>query len=188
MKELDRQKEEKELALDKILVRLREEYWKSVTEPEEKESKERVELFTFWLGEEKYGVGLSLGRHLLKIPKIVKLPQVPEYLLGVFNLRGEIVAVLDLRRLFGIKLSDPSENSRLLVVESQGVTIALYLDRIGDILIEDLKELQAISTEETGIPSQFLKGYFISPEQEKMLIYLDLEQLLGSEKLTAFSR
>jgi len=187
MKSMDQEKEE--LSLDKILNRLREEYWKSIIEPEEKVSKERVELFTFWLGEERYGMDLALGRHLLKMPKIVKLPQVPEYLLGVFNLRGEIVAVLDLRRLFGMKISPQTENSRLLVAEAKGVVIALYLDRIGDIMIYDLKGLQAISGEETGVPAQYLKGYFPADgEAGKMLIYLDLEQLLGSEKLVSFSR
>jgi len=185
MKETGKQEE---LSLDKILNRLREEYWKSITEPEAKESKERVELFTFWLAEERYGVDLFLSRHLLKIPKIVKLPQVPDYILGVFNLRGEIVPVLDLRKLFGMKVSPGTENSRLLVVEAKGVVIALFLERIGDIIFADTKNLQAISTEETGVPAQYLKGYFLgAAEEEKMLIYLDLEQLLSSEKLVSFS-
>jgi len=185
-------KQEDELSLGKILSRLREEYWRSITEPEEKETRERVELFTFFLGEERYGLDLALSRHLLKIPRIVKLPQTPPYLLGVFNLRGEIVPALDLRRLFGIKLSPQTENSRLLVVEARGITIALYLDRIGDIVLEDLKNLQALSGEETGVPAQYIKGYFRaeveSGKESKMLIYLDLEQLLSSEKLVGFSR
>ncbi len=182
MKEAD--KEPKQLSLDQMLKELREEYWKSVSEAREEEAREGVELFTFWLGEERYGIDLIYCRHLLKVPKIVRLPQIPEHILGVFNLRGEIVPALDLRRLFGMKISPPSENSRLLVVEVKEIMIALFLDWIDDIIFMELKELQPISGKETGVPAQYLKGYFPpASEGERMLIYLDLEQLLASEKL-----
>jgi purine-binding chemotaxis protein CheW len=174
------------ISLNDILERLRNEYWKNISEREIEEKLEGFELLTFWLADENYGVDLSFSRHLLKIPRIVKLPQVPAYISGVFNLRGDIIAVLDLRVLFGMQVATLTDNSRLLVVESKGVSIALLLDRIGDIVLAETKNLQKITTEQISIPSQFLKGYFLpSREKEKILIYLDLEQLLASEKIVA---
>ena len=145
-----------------------------------------MELLTFWLGDEHYGVDLSLCRHLLKPPKIVKLPQVPEYLLGIFNLRGDVVPVMDLRRMFRLKLSEITADSRLLVVDAKGVQTALFLDRVGDIIFAENKRPQKVTGEESAIPAQFLKGYFLPQEEkQKILIYLDLVQLLSSEKMAA---
>jgi len=173
-----------DLSLNSILERLRQEYWKNLSEAGEQQSQEGVELLTFWLGDECYGVDLALSRHLLKLPKIVKLPQVPEYVLGVCNLRGEIVPVMDLRKLFGVKLSPESADSRLLVVEAKGIMAAMFLDRVGDIIFAETKNLRKATGEESVIPSQYLKGYFVpGEEKDKLLIYLDLGQLLSSEKL-----
>jgi purine-binding chemotaxis protein CheW len=175
-----------DLSLNSILERLRQEYWKNLSDAGEEQSQEGVELLTFWLGDEYYGVDLALSRHLLKLPKIVKLPQVPLYVLGVCNLRGEIVPVMDLRRLFGQKLGLETQDSRLLVVEARGITAAIWLDRVGDIIFAETKNLRKATGEETVIPTQYLKGYFMArDEKEKLLIYLDLGQLLSSEKLVS---
>jgi chemotaxis signal transduction protein len=72
------------------------------------------------------------------------------------------------------------------VVEAKGIQTALFLDRVGDIIFAENKNLQKVTGEESAIPSQFLKGYFLPQEEKpKILIYLDLEQLLSSEKLAA---
>jgi purine-binding chemotaxis protein CheW len=171
-------------SLNNILGRLRLEYWKNLSDTQEQEKQEGVELLTFWLADEHYGVDLSLSRHLLKLPKIVKLPQVNPYIMGVFNLRGDIVPAIDLRKMFGLKETAVSEDSRLLVVEAKSIMVALFLDRIGDIIFAEKKKLQAVAPDKTAIPTQFLKGYFLSEDQKgKMLIYLDLEQLLTSQQL-----
>lgn len=175
-----------DLSLNSILERLRKEYWKNLSDPGEQEKQEGVELLTFWLGDEHYGVDLKLSRHLLKLPKVVKLPQVPPYILGVCNLRGEIVPVMDLRKLFGLKLSPESGDSRLLVVEARGIMAAVFLDRVGDIIFAENKNLVKGAGEETAIPSHYLKGYFMSEQAKgRILIYLDLEQLLTSESLVS---
>jgi len=177
---------EESLSLNKILEKLRQEYWKNLAEAEQEEKQEGVELLTFWMGDENYGVDLSLSRHLLKLPKIVRLPQVKDYVLGIFNLRGDIVPALDLRRLFGLTIADSSPDSRLLVAESRGIQVAIFLDRIGDIVFAENKNLQKLTGEETPVPSEYLKGYFLPQERKgKILIYLDLEQLIASEKLAA---
>jgi len=177
---------EDSLSLTKILEKLRQEYWQNLAEAEEKEKQEGVELLTFWMSGENYGVDLNLSRHLLKPPKIVRLPQVKDYVLGIFNLRGDIVPALDLRRLFGLKITEPTPDTRLLVVEAKGVQAAILLDRIGDIVFAENKNLQKITGEQTPIPSDYLKGYFLPQDPKgKILIYLDLEQLISSEKLVS---
>jgi purine-binding chemotaxis protein CheW len=175
-----------DLSLNSILDRLRQEYWNNLSEVGEQQSQEGVELLTFWLGSEYYAVDLALSRHLLKLPKIVRLPQVPRYVLGVCNLRGEIVPVMDLRILFGLKLAPESADSRLLVVEAKGIMAAIWLDRVGDIIFAETKNLRKATGEESVIPSQYLKGYFVPVEEkDKLLIYLDLGQLLSSEQLVS---
>jgi len=188
------QTEQDSQSLNSILEKLRQEYWKNLSETEQEGKQEGVELLTFWLGEEHYGVDLSFSRHLLKLPRIVKLPHAQDWVIGIFNLRGDIVPALDLRRLFGLRLSETGPDSRLLVVEAKGVQSAVLLDRVGDIIFAENKSLQKSTGKESSIPAQFLKGYFLPErlaassaerEKEKIIIWLDLEQLLGSEKLTA---
>jgi len=167
-------------SLSEILESLRQEYWRGLSETGELKKKEGVELLTFWMGEEHYGVDLTNCRHILKVPKLVPIPQVPKFILGIFNLQGEIIPVLDLRKMFGMESASLSEKSRLLVVEIQGITTALLIDQIGDIVFGEWQNLQKITKKEGWIPSQYLKGYFLpSQEQEKLLIYLDLEKLLS---------
>lgn len=172
-------KENRVGSLTEMLQELRQEYWRGLAEAPELKKKEGVELLTFWLGEEHYGVDLTLARHILKVPKLVPIPQVPKYILGIFNLRGEIIPVLDLKMRFGFGATGIGEQSRLVVVEAKGVVIGLLVDRIGDIVFGEWGKLQEISKKEGWIPAQFLKGYFLpAQEPEKMLIYLDLEKLL----------
>jgi len=167
-------------SLSEMLENLRQEYWRGLSESGELKKKEGVELLSFWMKEEHYGVELTNCRHILKVPKLVPLPQVPKYILGIFNLQGEIIPVLDLRKMFGMESASITEHSRLLVVEVKGITTALLIDQIGDIVFGEWQNLQKITKKEGWIPSKYLKGYFLpGQEQEKLLIYLDLEKLLS---------
>ncbi|PIE77279.1 MAG: hypothetical protein CSA13_00140 [Clostridiales bacterium] len=91
-----------------------------------------MEYVVFNLADEKYGIDIcglsSIERNL----NITRVPSLPSYVLGVFNLRGEIVPVVDLRQLFGVKLSDLSKDSRILVVKKEKLKLGLLVDYARD--------------------------------------------------------
>jgi len=87
--------------IQSILTEMREEYWQGLAETEAA-SEERLECVTFRLGGETYAFETIYAAEVIRLPKLVKLPRVQEIIVGVFNLRGEIMATIDIRPLLGL--------------------------------------------------------------------------------------
>ena len=174
----------------KILEQMKEEYWRGLSEAEADTQEAQLQLVTFWLGDEFYAVDAPLCKSIIKVPNIVRVPQVPEHVLGVVNLRGRITSVVDLRRLFQLKLNPLSELARLIVVEAGEVSTALVTERVVEITNRPEAGLQAPMTGSTQVRAEFVKGYYeeeaeVEGQAKKvLLIYLDLEKVLNSRELT----
>src|ERR1700740_3240127 len=79
-----------------------------------------LQIVGFRVGNETYGVPITALHEIVRVPEITAVPNAPEYMEGVINLRGKIVSVIDLRKRFGIKNTSPSRRNRILVVEFNG--------------------------------------------------------------------
>jgi purine-binding chemotaxis protein CheW len=175
-----------------ILDQLREEYWQGVTEAEVMQPEGgQVQLMSFWLGDEYYAADAVLCKSVIKFPKIVRVPKSPHYLEGVVNLRGQITSVIDLRKVFGLKLNPLDNQARLLVVEVGDISCAIVIERIGEIINRSVADLREKASGATRMKAEFVKGYFeeqIELEgegyaKEQLLIYLDLEKVFASRDL-----
>ncbi len=91
-----------------------------------------TEYVVFKLADNKYGVDICELSSIERSLNITRVPLLPSYVLGVFNLRGEIVPVVDLRQLFGVALSDMSKDSRILVVKKEKSKLGLLVDSARD--------------------------------------------------------
>lgn len=177
-----------------ILEQMKAEYWRGLTEAEQESEEAQQQLVTFWLADEFYAVDAGYCRSIIKVPNIVRVPQVPEYVLGVINLRGRITSVVDLRKLFQLKLNPLTEQARLIVVEVGELNTALLTERVMEITTRPAGALQPAATGASAIRAEFIKGYYEeqveSGGQTKpvLLIYLDLEKILHSRELTVDSR
>jgi len=174
----------------KILEQMKEEYWHGLSEAEADTQEAQLQLVTFWLADEFYAVDAPLCKSIIKVPGIVRVPQVPEYVLGVVNLRGRITSVVDLRRLFQLKLNPLTEQARLIVVEVGELNTAIITERVVEITNRPAAELKPPATGSTQVRAEFVKGYYeeeavIEGQAKKvLLIYLDLEKVLHSREMT----
>lgn len=129
-------------------------------------------------GEEEFGIELGKVVEILKVPRVYLLPQLPSFLSGVVNIRGEVVPLLDLRKRFGIAASSVKE--RIVVVRSDAEKVGL--------LVDGVKEILTLQPEETAKPPGIFKGlkteYMtgIGRRGDSIIILLDLDALLSSEE------
>src|ERR1700747_651389 len=86
------------------------------------------------VGRETYGVPITSLHEIVRVPEITAVPDAPDYLEGVINLRGKIVSVMDLRKRFGEKTSTVKRHNRILVVEHAGRLAGLIVDSASDVL------------------------------------------------------
>lgn len=171
-----------------ILSQLREEYWHGVTDEEEVQPEGgQVQIMSFWLGDEYYAADATYCKSVIKFPKIIRVPRTPDFVEGVVNLRGQITSVIDLRKIFGLKLNPLDNPSRLLVIEVGEMATAMIVEKIGEIINRPLAEMQEPAAGATKMKAEFVKGYFEETfdggKTIKLMIYLDLEKIFSASEL-----
>ncbi len=95
---------------------------------------EMTELCTFYIGDHQFGIDILKVQEINKNQTITAVPQSQDFILGVMNLRGRIVSVIDLARKLGLSFTVPGKKSRTIIVNSQDEYIGLLVDRIGDVV------------------------------------------------------
>jgi purine-binding chemotaxis protein CheW len=100
----------------------------------ERHSNRELQIVGFRVGNETYGVPITALHEIVRVPEITAVPDAPDYMEGVINLRGKIVSVIDLRKRFGIKETTPSRRNRILVVEYNGRLSGLIVDSASEVL------------------------------------------------------
>ena len=93
-----------------------------------------LHIVGFQVGRETYGVPITSLHEIVRVPEITAVPDAPEYLEGVINLRGKIVSVIDLRKRFGEASASPNRRNRILVVEHKGRLSGLIVDSASEVL------------------------------------------------------
>src|SRR3982750_4700765 len=93
-----------------------------------------IHIVGFQVGRETYGVPITSLHEIVRVPEITSVPDSPEFVEGVINLRGKIVSVVDLRKRFGEVTTDLHKKNRVIVVESDGKLVGLIVDAASEVL------------------------------------------------------
>lgn len=137
----------------------------------------KTQHLTFSLAGEEYGVDILVVREIRGWSKVTPLPQMPDYLLGVLNLRGAVVPIIDLRCRFGMSRSDGYEGSVTIVIDVAGHFSGIVVDAVSDvrdIARSDVKPMPEING---SIDNRYLKG--LCTFEDRMVQLLDVDKLLG---------
>ncbi len=165
-----------------IIEEMRREYFKSLEEEEILDRQEETESFlAFRLGEEKFAIPITDLKSVIAVPHITKIPLSPPHLLGIINLRGEILPLLDFHQPFQIPALGGEKEKRILIVSEKIRPLAFLVDEVMEIHEVPLQEIQPPLQVQSKIDPEFLKGKFTS--QDSLIILLNLEKLLHSPKL-----
>jgi len=140
------------------------------------------EFLAFKLGQEEYGVDILSVQEIRGYDTVTRVPEAPDYIKGVINLRGVIVPVVDLRLKFKLGTATYDEFTVMIVLNLKGKVIAAVVDGVSDVVQVDGEQIR--STPEFGgiIDTRFISG--IATVGERMLILLDIESLILSADIT----
>lgn len=152
---------------------------KQVTE--KKEQEELLQLVSFKIGEEEFGVDILSVQEINRMLQITKVPNTPDFIEGVINLRGRIIPVIDLRIKLGMARKDHGKNTRIVVVEIKGQTIGFIVDEVSEVLRIPKSITEAPPEMVGGVNSDFITS--IGKLEDRLLILLDLEKILSINEL-----
>jgi purine-binding chemotaxis protein CheW len=134
-----------------------------------------LHIVGFQVGRETYGVTITSLQEIVRVPEITAVPDAPDYMEGVINLRGKIVSVIDLRKRFGDKTATPTKRNRILVVEHKGRLCGLIVDSASEVLKIPASDVEP-STEvfHEGLNSVTGLGKY----NGRLIVLLDMDKLL----------
>ena len=137
---------------------------------------------TFKLDDETYGINVMQVQEVLRMTEIAPVPGAPYYVLGIINLRGNVVTVLDLRRRFNLDQVDVTDQTRILIVETQGVATGLMVDSIAEVRNLRHSDIDSPPTVGNDENSKYLMG--VSSTENGLLILIDLDKLVDTDLIT----
>ena len=140
---------------------------------------QNVDLATFYVGNALCGMDILKIQEINKHIKMTKVPQAPEYVLGILNLRGQIVTVIDLGIKLDLSGTELSDNTRNIVVNSKGESIGLLVERIGDVVRVNNAKLEPPPANIGSVQGKFFNGVFKT--QNHLIGILDIEEILEEE-------
>ena len=124
-----------------------------------------TELATFYLGDALCGIDIRSIQEINRLIDMTRVPQAPDYVLGVLNLRGEIVTVIDLGKKLGLSPATITSNSKNIIINYQNENVGLLVDKIGDVLEIDTRNIEPAPANLEEIQGRFFKGVLKDKDQ-----------------------
>lgn len=151
---------------------------------------DELHLVTFRIGTEFFGVPISAVQEIVRVPEIAKIPQAPDFVEGVINLRGRVITVVDMRKRLNQARKVDSEGdarkSRILVVETGGRQVGVIVDEVTEVLKLSLDRVEPAPPMVAGMSNQYING--IGKMNDELLILIDIEKVLTANQLSALDQ
>lgn len=139
-----------------------------------------LQLVSFHLEHEEYGVEISNVQEIILLDDITRLPQTSPYIKGLINLRSTVIPIVDLRIRFGFDEQPPTDQTRIVVVNIHNKIIGVVVDAVNEVLRISRDEIRAAPPTTATAGQDYIVG--LVHHNERMLIVLDIEKLIGDEE------
>ncbi len=137
-----------------------------------------LQLVTFKLGTEEFGVDILKVQEINKMMNITKIPNAPGFIEGVINLRGKIIPIVDLRKRLGFRDQPYDKSTRIIVVELDGLVLGFIVDSVSEVLRIPENTIEPPPSMVAGIESEYIEG--VGKLDERLLILLELKKIFSS--------
>ncbi len=140
-------------------------------------AKKDIQIIGFKLNEEEYALEISSVQEIIKIPAITRVPRAKAYILGVINLRGIVIPVIDLNIRFGKEKTKEIEKKRVIILKIGTVFIGIVVDSVSEVIDVNATEILSNPTITSSMNQEFLKGV-CKLADDRLLTLLDIEKTL----------
>jgi len=144
-----------------------------------------MEYLTFKLDDDKFAVDVQKTREIVDLRDVTKVPQSPEFMLGVINLRGSVVPVIDLRLKFGIQKAESTQATSIVVmdvlVDEETIIVGCVVDSVEEVMELDNSQIEPAPRIGARLNTDFIKG--MGKQGDQFLIILDIDRVFSSNEL-----
>lgn len=139
-----------------------------------------LQWVTFKLAGEVYGINVMQVQEVLRYTEIAPVPGASEYVLGIINLRGNVVTVIDTRERFDLDATDITDNTRIVIVEADGHVVGILVDSVAEVVYLRQSEIEITPNVGNDDNSKYIQG--VCHKNDELLILIDLDKLLTEEE------
>jgi len=144
--------------------------------PKQERDEEILQLVTFHVGEEEFGVEILDVREINRMMEITRVPHAPDFVEGVINLRGQVIPVVDLRKRFGLGAIERDKSARIVVVELGDKVVGFLVDSVSEVLRVPRRVVEPPPAIVGGIDAEYIEA--VVKLEDRLLILLELQKLL----------
>ncbi len=139
-----------------------------------------IQWVTYHLGDEHYGIAVMQVQEVLRVSEITPVPGAPEYVLGIINLRGNVVTVLDTRKRFGMPSKELDDTSRIIIIEAGEQVVGLLVDSVAEVVYLRASEIESAPNIGNEDSSRYIQG--VHSSEGNLLIMIDVNKLLTEDE------
>jgi purine-binding chemotaxis protein CheW len=139
-----------------------------------------LQCVTFTLEDETYGIDVMQVQEVLREVEVAPVPGAPHYVLGIINLRGNVVSVIDARTRFGLPTKESDDMTRIIVIEAQQQIIGILVDSVAEVVDIDRKDIDTAPNVGNSETAKYIDG--VVSRGDNLLILVDLNKLLSEEE------
>lgn len=143
-------------------------------------------FLTFLLDSEIFGIEIKFVTEIIGLQEITIVPEVPNYVKGIINLRGKIIPLIDVRLKFGKEPIPYDDRTCIIVIDVNGVSIGLIVDNVDEVLTIDDNNISAPPQNKTGFENRYIKG--IGKVNNHVQLLLDSEKLLRANEMDVLEK
>ncbi len=139
-----------------------------------------IQWVTFCLADENYGIAVMQVQEVLRMTEITPVPGAPDYVLGIINLRGNVVTVIDTRQRFGLPAKEVDDASRIIIIESGEQVVGLLVDSVAEVVYLKESEIEISPNVGSDDSSKYIQG--VHSDNGELLILVDVNKFLTQEE------
>lgn len=139
-----------------------------------------LQWVTFRLDSETYGINVMQVQEVLRHTEIAPVPGAPIYVLGIINLRGNVVTVIDTRQRFGLQSAPVTEQTRIVIIEADRQVVGILVDSVAEVVYLRQSEIETAPNVGTDESAKFIQG--VCNKNDELLILVDLEKMMTDDE------
>lgn len=139
-----------------------------------------LQWVTFRLENETYGINVMQVREVLRYSEIAPVPGAPSYVIGIINLRGNVVTVVDTRERFGLPSTDITDNTRIVILETENQVVGILVDAVAEVVYLRQSEIEVAPNVGNEDNARYIQG--VSHKNDELLILIEIKNLLTDQE------